>query len=130
MKVKVRPDKRQPLARGRSVGRRTSGADRKDAVQALIDYLKRPGYEPIPQRTLLHRLHVGPEDRPALRQVIRRLIREGRLLKVRGGRLVPHQLVRPVRQSGHLQTEFRYGPTNELRDRIVAQFGELGLVEL
>ena len=63
----------------RSVNRTTD-----DSERALLDYLQRPGYEPLPQRRLMHRLQIGPEDRPRFRKLIARLIEQG---KVRKGRL-------------------------------------------
>ena len=58
------------------------------AARALLAYLRSPDYRPIPQRQLLHLLHVGPEERPAVRRLLQRLIDEGRVLQTRGGRMV------------------------------------------
>lgn len=57
------------------------------AERALLDYLQRPGYKPLAQRQLFHRLHVPAEERPRFRELIARLLEQGRIVKGRGGRL-------------------------------------------
>jgi len=61
--------------------------DRRTWGRPLLDYLKSPDYRPLTQRELLHRLHVAPDERAAVRRLIRRLLGEGRMIEVRGGRL-------------------------------------------
>lgn len=57
------------------------------AARALLEYLNRADYRPMPQRELMHRTHVAAEDRPRVRKLIRRLVDDGRIRKVKGGRL-------------------------------------------
>jgi ribonuclease R len=57
------------------------------AERELLEFVAREDYRPMPQRELLHRLHVGPTDRPAVRRIIRRVLQSGRLVRVRGGKL-------------------------------------------
>ena len=66
----------------KTITKQTAGAER-----ALLEYMNRKDYRPMPQRELLHRTHVTPQDRPAVRRLIRRLIDEGKIRKVGGGRL-------------------------------------------
>jgi ribonuclease R len=56
--------------------------------RALLRRLGAPDYRPVPQRLLLHRLHVRPRERPRVRRVLQRLLDDGRVRKIRGGRLV------------------------------------------
>jgi ribonuclease R len=55
---------------------------------ALLAHLRRPGYKPVPQRRLLHQMHVPGDRRPLFREAIRGLIERGVILKQRGGKLV------------------------------------------
>jgi ribonuclease R len=58
-----------------------------EARRALLDHVSAQDYEPLTQRQLLHRMNVPPERRATVRRLIRELVREGELVKVRGGRL-------------------------------------------
>jgi ribonuclease R len=69
-----------------------TGAERK-----LLEFLNRKDYRPVPQRELLHRLQVPGKDRPETRRLIRRLIDEGKVRKMRGGRLVAAREEQEVR---------------------------------
>lgn len=62
--------------------------DEEQAEKALLDYLGRSDYQPVPQRELLHRMHVPRDALPAVRRVLRRLVQLGRVHKIRGGKLV------------------------------------------
>ena len=66
-----------------------SGGDpsRGEAVDALLSFLRSPGYEPLAQRQLLHRLHVPAKRLTEFRRAIRALLEEGRIVRVARGRL-------------------------------------------
>ena len=68
--------------------RRKTDSDGNEVTRALMEVLRSREYRPIPQRELLHRAHVPGKDRSAARGLIRRLIAEGKMRKIRGGRLV------------------------------------------
>jgi ribonuclease R len=69
------------------------------AKKSLLDYLSRPDYRAMTQKQLLHRMNVPAGERPAVRRAIRELQQEGRVARVKGGRLV---LRAPDRMSGVL----------------------------
>jgi ribonuclease R len=50
--------------------------------------MQRADYRPMPQRELLHRMHVGPDQRPAMRVLIREMLGRGTLIEGPGGRLI------------------------------------------
>jgi ribonuclease R len=71
------------------VSERIDWAGREESAErALLGYLRRSDYRPLAQRQLLHRMHVSSDQRPLLRRLIRRLLDEGKIAKIRGGRLV------------------------------------------
>jgi ribonuclease R len=61
--------------------------DRARAERAILAYLGRSDYRPIPLRELLHRLHAPREARPLVRVLVKELLREGKLVRQRGDRL-------------------------------------------
>jgi ribonuclease R len=65
-----------------------SAEGRQRAVRALLAYLQRADYRPLPQRQLLHQMQVTQDQRPAMRRLIRELLEEGRIVKGRAGRIV------------------------------------------
>jgi len=71
--VPKKPEKREPEPRG--------------AAETVLAFLRRPDYRPVPQRRLLHRMQVPGERRPEARAAIERLVAEGAVVKLRGGRL-------------------------------------------
>ena len=62
--------------------------DEIEATRTLVDFMSAPSYRPMLQRELLHRAHVPGPERGSFRKILRRLIRQGRIRKLRGGRLV------------------------------------------
>ena len=66
-------------------GRALDGAA---ARRAILEYLRRPEYRPVPQRELLHRLNIPGDDRPAVRRLLKELLEEGIIARTRGQRLV------------------------------------------
>jgi ribonuclease R len=62
--------------------------DKAAARRAILEYLRRPDYRPVPQRELLHRLHIPGGDRPEVRRLLQDLIDEGAVARIRGRRLV------------------------------------------
>jgi ribonuclease R len=66
-------------------GRAPDGAA---ARKAILEYLQRPDYRPVPQRELLHRLNIPGDDRPAVRRLLKKLLDEGIVATTRGRRLV------------------------------------------
>ena len=58
------------------------------ATRKLLEFMTSAGYRPMLQREILHNAHVSGPDRPGFRRLLRRLIRQGRIRKLRGGRLV------------------------------------------
>ena len=70
------------------MSRRKPDSDPNEITRLLMELLRGREYRPIPQRELLHRAQVPGKERPAARGLIRRLISEGKLRKIRGGRLV------------------------------------------
>ncbi len=66
----------------------TSGFRKGEAERAILEFLGGADYRPMPQRELLHRMHIHRDDRAAIRRLLRRLIQDGRVQKIGGGRLV------------------------------------------
>jgi ribonuclease R len=79
--------------------RTPSTAESADGARRLLEFMNRADYRPLAQRELLHRMHVTPDRRPAVRRLIRSLLDNGKLVKLSRGRLAPassEQLVRGV----------------------------------
>lgn len=52
----------------------------------ILKFMKRPSYRPMRARDISRRLGVGKESRKALKQILRRLIQEGAIIRIKGGR--------------------------------------------
>ena len=67
---------------------RTASADKHDdSVKAVLDYVCRPDYRPMPVAELLRRLGVPKEGRAFMRRIVRDLIRTEKIARL-GGRVV------------------------------------------
>ncbi len=67
----------------------------KATAGALLALLNAADYRPVPQREFLHRAQVPGRDRSEVRRLLERLIAEGKIRKLRGGRLVAAAAERP-----------------------------------
>ena len=70
------------------MARSRSATDPAAIERSLLDLLDAPDYRPMAQRELLHRAHIPGPDRPQARELVRGWIEQGKLHKLRGGRLV------------------------------------------
>jgi ribonuclease R len=52
----------------------------------ILKFMKKPSYRPMRARDISRRLGVGKESRKALKQILRRLIQEGVIIRIKGGR--------------------------------------------
>lgn len=95
-------------------------SEHEPAAGALIDYLNNPSYRPMAQRELLQRMQVATKLRPAVRRLIRRLIQQGKIQRIRGGRLV----VAPAR--GTLRDELHRRVLGEEREVVIGVYRERG----
>ena len=60
----------------------------REAIEAALrGYLAAPGYRPETQRSLIHRLHLSPDERPLARGIVAEGLRQGWLVRRGGGRL-------------------------------------------
>ncbi len=62
--------------------------DEAAAARTLLAFMSSPKYRPLLQRDLLHHAQVPGPQRAAYARLLRRLIRQGRVRRLRGGRLV------------------------------------------
>jgi len=69
------------------MARKPRTVDTEDLGRALRDFLRRPDYEPMTQRQLIHRMNIPPAQRPALRRLIKRGVAQERFVSLSGGRL-------------------------------------------
>ena len=70
------------------------------ATRKLLGFMTSGDYRPMLQREIMHNAHIPGPERPAYRKLLRRLQRQGRIRKLRGGRLVaagPADETRPKR---------------------------------
>lgn len=63
--------------------------DTPNISQQIVDYLTRPGYEPVRAKTLAKRLGIKKKTRPAFDAAIEELLESGRIVKNESGRLRP-----------------------------------------
>lgn len=61
--------------------------EREEVERAVLAFLGGDDYRPLPQRELLHRLHVPAESRPLVRRVLKDLLAEGKVARLSGNRL-------------------------------------------
>ncbi|HEX5042591.1 MAG TPA: ribonuclease R [Candidatus Polarisedimenticolaceae bacterium] len=59
---------------------------REDVEQAVLAFLSREDYRPVPQRELLHRMHVPSDARPRVRRALKELLQDGRIARLSGNR--------------------------------------------
>jgi ribonuclease R len=71
-----------------SRSRREAPNESNRRTRALLEFLDDPDYRPIPERELLHRLQLSKSERPAVRRLLRQLIDDGTVRRIRGGRLI------------------------------------------
>ena len=57
-----------------------------DVQAAVVAFLSREDYRPVPQRELLHRMHVPTEARPRVRRALKDLLQEGKIARLSGNR--------------------------------------------
>jgi ribonuclease R len=55
--------------------------------QVILEFIKKPNYQPIKRRQLAKRLSVNNADYPEFRKLIGEMLSEGAIVKLRGGRL-------------------------------------------
>jgi ribonuclease R len=82
----------------------------------ILKFMKKPSYRPMRARDISRRLGVGKENRKALKQILRRLIQDGDVIRIKGGRYKISQ--------EDLKWEISHSP--QPADRILAEQQILG----
>jgi len=55
--------------------------------ESILAFLSNSDYEPMPQRVLMHRMHVDPQQRGEFRRALQELRRSGKVIRLSRGRL-------------------------------------------